>query len=128
MRNNTDFLDAQDSRGKIFRIAAQLFAEKGYNGVSMREISERTWLSKPTIYYYFGNKEGIYTSLVETSLNYNLEKFLEIQQKDVTIKQKIIDLVKLRFHQVLEYPDLAKFFVSLFSGTEKLPFLEDLIF
>jgi AcrR family transcriptional regulator len=120
-----DFLDTKDTKGKIFRSAARLFAEKGYNGVSMREISERTGLSKPTIYYHFGNKEGIYTSLVSTSLNYNVEMFQEIQQKEVSIKQKIIELVKLRFRQVREYPDLAQFFVSLLSGTEKLPFLED---
>jgi AcrR family transcriptional regulator len=122
-----DFLDTRDTKGKIFRVAASLFAEKGYNGVSMREISERTGLSKPTIYYYFGNKEGIYTSLVSTSLNYNVEIFQEIQQKKVSIKQKIIELVKLRFRQVLEYPDLAKFFVSLLNGTEKLPFLSELM-
>jgi len=122
-----DFLDAENTKGKIFRAAAKLFAEKGYNGVSMREISERTGLSKPTIYYHFGNKEGIYTSLVATSLNYNVEMFQDIQRKDVSTKQKIIELVKLRFHQVLEYPDLAKFFVDLLSGTEKLPFLEQLM-
>jgi len=122
-----DFLDTKDTKGKIFRVAASLFAEKGYNGVSMREISERTGLSKPTIYYYFGNKEGIYTSLVSTSLNYNVEIFQEIQQKKVSIKQKITELVKLRFRQVQEYPDLAKFFVSLLNGTEKLPFLSELM-
>lgn len=122
-----DFLNDDNTQGKIFRAAASLFAEKGYNGVSMREISERTGLSKPTIYYYFGNKEGIYTSLVSTSLNYNVEMFQKIQEKNISIKQKIVELVKLRFRQVLDYPDLAKFFVSLINGTEKLPFLEDLI-
>jgi len=122
-----DFLDAENTKGKIFRAAAKLFAEKGYNGVSMREISERTGLSKPTIYYYFGNKEGIYTSLVATSLNYNIEMFQDIQREKTTIKQKIIELVKLRFHQVLEYPELAKFFVDLLTGSEKLPFLEQLM-
>ncbi|UCF64874.1 MAG: TetR/AcrR family transcriptional regulator [bacterium] len=122
-----DFLKTDDNKGKIFRAAAKLFAEKGYNGVSMREISERTGLSKPTIYYYFGNKEGIYTSLVATSLNYNVEIFQDIQQRDISTKQKIIELVKLRFHQVLEYPDLAKFFIDLLTGTEKLPFLEQLM-
>jgi AcrR family transcriptional regulator len=124
---SADFLDAESTQGKIFRTAAQLFAEKGYNGVSMREISERTGLSKPTIYYYFGNKQGIYTSLVATSLNYNVELFQKIQQQPGSIKQKIMELVKLRFQQVLEYPDLAKFFILLLNETEKLPFLAELL-
>ena len=120
-------LDGQNTKGTIFRAAARLFAEKGYNGVSMREISELTGLSKPTIYYYFGNKEGIYRELISVGLHYNSELFLDIQQRNIPIKQKIVELVKLRFHQVRDYPDLAKFFIILLSGFEKLPFLEDLV-
>ena len=122
-----EFTNAKNTKGIIFRTAASLFAEKGYNGVSMREISERSGLSKPTIYYYFGNKEGIYRELISVGLNYNSEQFLEIQKKDIPIKQKIIELVKMRFCQVKEYPDLAKFFILLLAGFEKLHFLEDLI-
>ena len=122
-----EFIEAHNTKGIIFRTAASLFAEKGYNGVSMREISELTGLSKPTIYYYFGNKEGIYRALVSVGLNYNLEQFLKIQKKNIPVKKKIIELVKMRFKQVNEYPDMAKFFVMLLMGFEKLPFLEDLI-
>ena len=107
--------------------AAKLFAEKGYNGVSMRELSEKTGLSKPTIYYYFGNKEGIYTALVDVGLNYGLDVFLKIVEQDIPIKEKIIQIVKVRFHQVLEHPDFAKFFLVIFTSLEKLPFLEDFI-
>ncbi len=104
--------------------AARLFAQKGYNGVSMREISETTGLSKPTIYYYFGNKEGIYTALVETGLHYQMDLFQEIFNRDIPIKEKIVEVLKLRFRQVKEFPEFAKFFVILFTSAEKLPFLE----
>ncbi len=123
-----DFLNVHDTRGKIFSAAARLFAEKGYNGVSMREISELTGVSKPTIYYYFRNKEGIYTSLMEASLHYNIEKFRQLIQKDIPVKQKIIELMKIRFQQVLDYPALAKFFMTLMTGAEKLPFLQHLMY
>jgi AcrR family transcriptional regulator len=122
-----EFIEAHNTKGVIFRTAARLFAEKGYNGVSMREISELTGLSKPTIYYYFGNKEGIYRALVSVGLNYNSEQFQKLQEKNIPVKQKIIELVKMRFQQVSDYPDLAKFFVMLLLGFEKLSFLEDLI-
>jgi TetR/AcrR family transcriptional regulator len=122
-----DSLNVNDTRMKIFKAAAHLFAEKGYNGVSMREISEMTGISKPMIYYYFKNKEGIYTSLMEVSLHYNTEKFRQLIQKNISAKQKIIELIKIRFQQVLEYPELAKFFMILMTGTEKLPFLQFLM-
>ncbi len=116
--------DDLTTKVKIFRAAARLFSEKGYNGVSMREISQATGLSKPTIYYYFGNKEGIYTTLVEEGLKYNDELLQQILGREIPVKQKLRDLIKWRFRQVLEYPEMAKFFTLLFISAEKLPFLE----
>ncbi|OGB60374.1 MAG: hypothetical protein A2Y94_08220 [Caldithrix sp. RBG_13_44_9] len=122
-----ELTDQNNTKAKIFKAAARLFAEKGYNGVSMREISETTGLSKPTIYYYFGNKEGIYTALVETGLHYQLELFQEIIDRNIPIKNKIIEVIKLRFQQVRDYPEFAKFFLILFISFERLPFLENFI-
>ena len=119
--------DQKNNKAKIFMAAALLFAEKGYNGVSMREISETTGLSKPTIYYYFGNKEGIYTALVETGLNYQRDLFQEIFDRNIPFKNKIIEVIKLRFQQVKDFPEFAKFFLILFTSLEKLPFLQKII-
>jgi AcrR family transcriptional regulator len=127
MNETIDLTDQTNTKGKIFSAAAKLFAQKGYNGVSMRELSESTGLSKPTIYYYFGNKEGIYTALVEAGLHYGVEIFQKIVEQDIPIKDKIVQVVKVRFQQVLEYPDFAKFFLVVFTSSEKLPFLEDFI-
>lgn len=123
----TNIMEEFGSKAKIFQAAAHLFAEKGYNGVSMREISESTGLSKPTIYYYFGSKEGIYTSLVEVGLHHNLEQFQQIIDMKIPVKQKIIEIVKIRFRQVQEYPEFAKFFLLIFMSIENLPFLKKFI-
>ena len=61
------------TRERIFLSAAQLFSAKGYNGVSMRELAEHSGLSKPAIYYYFGNKEGIYSQLIGAGLAHGEE-------------------------------------------------------
>jgi TetR/AcrR family transcriptional regulator len=116
--------EAHVSREKIFKTAARLFSEKGYNGVSMREISEYTGLSKPTIYYYFGNKEGIYSALVEASIETGIIQIEKILRKNISVKDKLIEFIKARFEQVYKYPELIKFFLSLFNTTENLPFLE----
>lgn len=123
----TNIMEELGTKAKIFQAAARLFAEKGYNGVSMREISESTGLSKPTIYYYFGSKEGVYTSLVEVGLHHNLEQFQQIIDMNIPVKQKIIEIVKIRFKQVQEYPEFAKFFLLIFMSIENLPFLKKFI-
>ncbi len=116
--------EKDSSKARIFREAVTLFSQKGYNGVSMRELSQRTGLSKPTIYYHFGNKEGIYKTLVETVLRFNTQLFEDIIREEMSYKEKMITLARLRFRQVTDYPELAKFFLVLFTQPEKLPFLE----
>lgn len=110
----------KDTKEKIFIVSARLFAEKGYNGVSMREISEQTGLSKPTIYYHFGNKEGIYSSLIHTSLSHGSSFINNILILDIPVKDKLVEIVKTWFRHVLRYPEFAKFILSLFTETEKL--------
>ena len=111
------------TRSTIFRTAAKLFAEKGYNGVSMREISEQSKVTKPTIYYYFGNKEGIYKALIKEALNYHTDDLKQIASLNIPVKQKLVELMKRRFHVSLRHPELTKFVLELFNHYEKLPFL-----
>jgi len=115
------------TKHKIFMAAAQLFFNKGYNGVAMREICEKTGVSKPTLYYYFGNKEGIYKSLVDAGVALGQSQLLSILKMEIPNKQKLIELVKVSFKNANDHPEFVKFFQSLFIATEKLPFLDGVI-
>ncbi len=45
--------------------ATKLFARKGYAATTTREIVAAAGVTKPVLYYYFGNKEGIYLELMQ---------------------------------------------------------------
>lgn len=111
------------TKATIFRVAAKLFAEKGYNGVSMREISERSNVTKPTIYYYFGSKEGIYKALIKEALTYHTKDLKQIASLNIPVKQKLVELMKRRFQISLRHPEWTKFMLEVFNHYEKLPFL-----
>lgn len=65
-----------NSREKILECALALFASRGYDAVSVGGIAEAAGITKPTLYYYFGSKEGLFTALLE--LHYGrLQKMLE---------------------------------------------------
>ncbi|MFW5870378.1 MAG: TetR/AcrR family transcriptional regulator [Candidatus Sumerlaeota bacterium] len=53
-----------ESEKAIRASAMVLFASKGYNGTSVREIVEAAGVTKPTLYYYFENKETLYRRLI----------------------------------------------------------------
>src|SRR5690606_3633399 len=57
-----------DTRSAVLREAASLFAAHGYDAVSVREIVAAAGVTKPALYYHFGNKEGVARALVEEFL------------------------------------------------------------
>lgn len=52
-----------DTRRTIFSAAMQLFAEKGYNSVPVREIADRVGIRPASIYNHFESKEAILTEI-----------------------------------------------------------------
>ena len=53
----------------IARAAARLFAERGYDATSVREIVAAAGVAKPTLYYYFRSKEGLASALLTVPLS-----------------------------------------------------------
>lgn len=53
------FLDENDTKVRILLAAARLFANRGYAGTSVREIVAMAGVTKPTLYYYFKNKDDL---------------------------------------------------------------------
>jgi len=44
----------------------ELFSAKGYEGVSVSELTEAAGITKPTLYYYFGSKEGVFEAVCQS--------------------------------------------------------------
>jgi AcrR family transcriptional regulator len=52
-------------RDRLLKVALQLFAQKGFESTSVREIASAAEVTKPTIYYHFKSKEGLYLELLD---------------------------------------------------------------
>jgi AcrR family transcriptional regulator len=59
--------DPEGTRNNILEIASQEFALNGLAGARIDVIAARTRSSKRMIYYYFGDKEGLYLSALENA-------------------------------------------------------------
>lgn len=60
MAKNTTTDEARDARSRLVIAALRLFAEKGYEAASTREICEAAGVNISAIRYYFGDKAGLY--------------------------------------------------------------------
>lgn len=54
-----------DTREHILRAALKTFAECGYAAASVQQIVDAAKVSKPSLYYYFKDKAGLFEALVE---------------------------------------------------------------
>jgi len=50
----------------ILNKALEMFSAKGYEGVSVNELTEASGITKPTLYYYFGSKEGVFEAVCQS--------------------------------------------------------------
>jgi len=53
-----------DTRERIQQVALELFAEKGYEKTSLREVAERLEITRPALYYHFKTKDDILGSVI----------------------------------------------------------------
>ncbi len=58
----------RETANKILQTASKLFAEKGFSNVSVRDICKETGTTAPVIYYYFGNKKGLFDAVARKKI------------------------------------------------------------
>src|SRR5215218_7442288 len=100
----------------IARVAARLFATQGYDATSVRAIVEAAGVTKPTLYYHYGSKEGLAQALLTVPmfrLNEDLQRILDSSDGPVT---KLERMIEAHFASCREDPDRTRFFLSLYFG------------
>lgn len=59
--------DPERTKRDILDVATQEFAEKGLDGARIDEIADKTSSTKRMIYYYFGDKDALYRTVLENA-------------------------------------------------------------
>jgi TetR/AcrR family transcriptional regulator len=68
--------------------AAELFAEKVFTATSTREICERAGITKPVLYYHFGNKQQLYEELVRDTYHEYRKEIVRAARRGRTPREK----------------------------------------
>jgi AcrR family transcriptional regulator len=55
----------EDAREALLNAAIPLFAKKGYNGTSVKDIAEKAGVNVSLVSYHFDGKEGLYRTCIE---------------------------------------------------------------
>ena len=99
----------QDAKEKLLAAATRLFAEKGFAGVSIRQLAEAAGVNSAMISYYYGGKEGLYEAVLATQYERLLEKFEAIADLKAPVEEKIRQYAEvIRLNHTAEQPLMAR--------------------
>lgn len=64
----TDLLIKSDRRGELILTAFRLIAEKGFEGLRVRDVAQQVGINGATLHYYFPTKEDLIQAVVEYTI------------------------------------------------------------
>ncbi|MBR6056865.1 MAG: TetR family transcriptional regulator, partial [Victivallales bacterium] len=77
--------DKMDARDRLLVAGLKFFANKGYDGATVREICDEAKSNIAAINYYFGDKEGFYSAVKEYAIDIRhkaMERCWELVETD----------------------------------------------
>jgi AcrR family transcriptional regulator len=81
----TEEYNEKTTKEKIIEAATDIFAQRGFDAVSMSEISEAVGIKKPSLYYHFASKDKI----LENILEYPIERMKKVGSQEVGTEEMI---------------------------------------
>jgi AcrR family transcriptional regulator len=101
------------SHDRILQKALELFSTKGYDATSVREICEAAGITKPTLYHFYGSKEGVYRAIVEGALERFQAEMIRALGVEGSLRDRLVRMSRAYVDATLREPDLARFIMAL---------------
>lgn len=95
-------------RQQILNAAAKIFAEKGFQKATTREIADVAEISEGTIYNYFENKDDLLLGLIDRMAEQNVSNDLFNLQWDNDFKENTIEMLLAVLPEILITPKLRE--------------------
>lgn len=109
---------AEDRRHQILQVATELFASKGYEGATTREIAKRAKVNEAIIFRHFPTKEELYWAVIEAKCQVSAKKsFLtDVLDAGKPIRETFVELAETILRRREKDQTLAR--LLLFSALE----------
>jgi AcrR family transcriptional regulator len=119
--------DPQATRQALLRAGADLFAERGFDGVPIEEVAARAGVNKALISYHFRGKRGLYLAILESTLQEMAARLEAIEREAEDARRAVRGLLEAFARMARERPGFPTLFLRevLASGIEPgvLPYL-----
>ena len=100
--------DPEGVQREILKAAMEEFAKSGLSGAKIDDISARTSTSKRMIYYYFGDKEGLYLRALEAAYSLVRDGEEQLDLEDLAPVEAMKRLVAFTFDHHRRRPEFIR--------------------
>ncbi|MGE5252907.1 MAG: TetR/AcrR family transcriptional regulator [Planctomycetaceae bacterium] len=112
-------------RQRLLAAATDLFTQRGYAASTVREIVAAAAVTKPVLYYYFRNKEGIYLELMRQAFARLDELIADSAGNRGSATQKLLHLCDRTYTLFMENVKVARVMYSIYYGPQQgAPFFD----
>ncbi|MEX0729550.1 MAG: TetR/AcrR family transcriptional regulator [Aquisalimonadaceae bacterium] len=101
---------------RILLAARILFAQRGYEGVSIRDVAERAKASKANVFHHFVNKLGLYRAVLDDSSTGFHQVRNELRDSDSPIHDRLETFARNNLRTMLDDPHSVDLFLRLMMG------------
>ncbi len=113
---------AAQTRRRLLAAGLRLFARRGYAGTSVRDIVAAAGLTKPSLYYHFGSKAGLYKALVDSAQDERLRLMQAAVARGRTTAERLEEILAAVFEFSRRNADLMRLaFATVFAARDKAP-------
>jgi AcrR family transcriptional regulator len=102
---------------RILDAAEALFAQRGYEGTSLREIARHAGIQQPGLYNYFENKQALYAAVLDRALA-PMADAMQIELSRTKPKEIQTTLAAVMTDILLEHPKMAALFQRALQGDD----------
>ncbi len=107
------------TRESLLLHSLQLFSKYGYDNVGVRKILDEVGVKKPTLYHYFGSKQGLLKEILEIHYTKLMNLLNETKDKPDDIIYTLEKIAKAFFTFAKENRDFYKLYFSIVYSAEK---------
>src|SRR5512143_718241 len=104
------------ARRRLLASATELFNRKGYAGTTVREIVAAAGVTKPVLYYYFRNKEGIFLDLMREALSQFDSLLRDSERSEGSAPARLKILAERMLALFVTNIEVARLIYSLYYG------------
>jgi AcrR family transcriptional regulator len=92
----------RETRRRIHRLAAELFAKNGYHGTGMSELSDVVGLGRGALYYHISSKEAVLFAITTEAIDQLLEPSEVIVQCGGTAEERLRALARVLMRNIAD--------------------------